>query len=230
MAKLIARVAALLLCGSLGALLVPGCVIRIGPGTGEDTSTDPTSTEGEPDGTDNPNEAGMTPEEQAALESFESVDPDEFRFKTAATIYAASACASLVESRIPDPDAVDLETVSALFEQYAPIAVDEAMVWLDSVDPSVIPVDIKPDFSCRNDPYRCPDTVACSFGSEPYICWVTQCGKGPCPWCPFLDSLVYKHYCVYGCTMSDKLVGGAIMLKTRFGNSWNGPRCIYFGK
>lgn len=57
MARVIARVAALLLCGSLGSLLVPGCVIRIGPGTGEDTSTDPTSTEGEPDGTDNPDEA-----------------------------------------------------------------------------------------------------------------------------------------------------------------------------
>jgi hypothetical protein len=228
MAKVIARGVALLLCGALVGLLVPGCTITIGPGTGEELPSDPAGGEGEQNSPSGTGEETLSPEEQDALEELQSVDPLEFRLKTAATTYAAVACAGLVESQIADPDSVDMETVTQLFDEYGPIAVDEAMAWMNSVDPSLIPVDIKPDFTCRNEPYLCPDTVACSFGSEPYVCWTTQCGKGPCPWCPFLDSLVYKHYCVYGCTRSGKLMGGAVMLKTRFGG-WNGPRCIYFG-
>jgi hypothetical protein len=36
MGKVMAKVGALLLCGSLAAILAPGCTITIGPGTGED--------------------------------------------------------------------------------------------------------------------------------------------------------------------------------------------------
>ncbi|HZF51778.1 MAG TPA: hypothetical protein VE093_24150 [Polyangiaceae bacterium] len=232
MGKVMAKVGALLLCGSLAAILAPGCTITIGPGTGEDEPLRPVGDTAEPDNTSSTDGEMLSPEEQAAREAIQNVDPEDFRMKTAATSYAAVACASLVESQVADPEAVDPSTVTQLFEQYAPIAFDEAVAWVESVDPSLIPLEIKPDFACVKPPHPCPATVPCSFGSEPVFCHVTQCGKGKCPWCPFLDGLLYEEWCAYGCVRfgGNKLAGGAVMLRHRFGGGgWNGPHCKYFG-
>lgn len=58
------RIWALVLAVSIGALMVPGCVIQIGPGT---TSSNPSN----PTGTTTGAGAGpsTTPEEQAALDA-----------------------------------------------------------------------------------------------------------------------------------------------------------------
>ena len=235
MGKMMAKVGALLLCGSLGVVLAPGCTIRIGSGTGDDGRSSPAGNSTEPDDTGAMDGETLSPEEQAALEALEAlqnVDPDDFRMKTAATSYAAVSCASLIESQVADPEAVDPSTVTRLFEQYAPIAFDEAMAWMESVDPSLIPLDIKPDFACVKPPHSCPATVPCGFGGEPVFCHVTQCSKGKCPWCPFLDGLLYNEWCAYGCVRfgGNKLVGGAVMLRHRFGGGgWDGPHCKYFG-
>src|SRR5262249_1051421 len=118
-----AKVGALLLCGSLGVVLAPGCTIRIVPGTGEDGPSNPAGNSSETDGMNTADSETLSPEEQAALEALQNMDPAELSLKTAATTYAAVACASLVESQIADPSAVDEATVNELFEQYAPIAV-----------------------------------------------------------------------------------------------------------
>lgn len=232
MAKVMAKVGALLLCGSLGVVLVPGCTIRIGTGTSEDGSSSPAGGATEPGGTSATDGETLSPEEQAALEALQNVDPSELAMKTAATSYAAAACASLVESQIADPANVDEETVNELFAQYAPLAVDEALAWMDTVDPSLIPLQVLPSTACQEEPYKCPFKVPCSWGGEPAFCSVTQCGKGACPWCPFFSNIIYQHWCVYGCMRLDKLIGGAVLLKTRFGmdGGWNGPHCMYFGK
>jgi hypothetical protein len=211
-------------------VLAPACTIRIGPGTGEDGASPPVKGTGEPE---EPSDTGgdtWTPEEQAAFEALRNVDPTEFTMKTAATTYAAAGCASLVESQIADPATVDEATVTQLFEEYAPIAFDEALAWMETTDPSLVPL-LVPDASCVGPPFSCPGTVPCSFGGEPVFCHVTQCAEGPCPYCPWFSKLVYKSYCVYGCVRfgaGNKLVGGAMLFRTRFGN-WDGPHCMYFG-
>jgi hypothetical protein len=232
MAKVLAKVGALLLCGSFGVVLAPGCTIRIGPGTGEDGPSNSAGGATEPDDTSTTDGDTLSSEEQAALKALHNVDPAELSLKTAATTYAAVTCASLVESQIADPATVDEATVRELFEQYAPLAADEALAWMETVDPSLIPLQVLDNLTCQEEPWNCPWKVPCSWGSEPAFCFVSQCGKGPCPWCPFLSNLVYKHWCVYGCVRSGKLIGGAVMLKTRFplGDGWNGPHCMYFGK
>jgi hypothetical protein len=224
------KIATLVLCGSLGVVLAPACTIRIGPGTGEDGPSDPVNGTGEPEEPSDTGGGTLTPEEQAAFEALQNVDPAEFTMKTAATSYAAAACASLVESQVADPATVDEATVTQLFEEYAPIAFDEALAWMETADPSLIPL-LVPEASCVLPPFSCPATVACSWGGEPVFCLATQCAEGPCPYCPWFSKLVYEYYCVYGCIRpgaGNKLVGGAMLFRTIFGN-WDGPHCKYFG-
>lgn len=121
------KVVTLVLCGSLGMVLAPACTIRIGPGTGEEGASDPIGGTEEPEGPSDVGGDGLTPEEQAAFEALQNVDPTEFSMKTAATTYAAAGCASLVESQIADPATVDEATVTQLFEEFAPLAFDEAL-------------------------------------------------------------------------------------------------------
>jgi hypothetical protein len=79
MGKMMAKVGALLLCGSLGVVLAPGCTIRIGPGTDEDGPSNPSESAAEPDGTSTTDGETLSPEEQAAIEALKNADPDDVK-------------------------------------------------------------------------------------------------------------------------------------------------------
>jgi hypothetical protein len=95
----------------------------------------------------------LTPEDEEAIVALQGVDPDEFALKEATAHYAAAACSTLVQSQVPDPDNVDVETLQQLFDQYAPLAEDAALAWMSSVDPSSL-ADIlpKPNMECTLSP------------------------------------------------------------------------------
>jgi hypothetical protein len=223
------NLASLAIASVFGAAMIPGCVIRIGPGDGEETPIDGTGVVESTGGQEGVGDEAHPPEEQAILEALQNADPEEVKMGTAMASYAAVGCASLVESQIADPSTVDEATVEELFIQYAPEVVEQAITWGASVDPSTIPSSgVYPDFSCIKEPYTCPATDICLFkGDLPAYCHVTQCGKESCPWCPwFLDNLIYKAWCVYGCTRDGQYVGAAFRLITRFPKKLGDIVCI----
>lgn len=114
MGKICVRVAAALLCASLGVVLAPGCTIRIGSGAGEDGQSSPTDDSTDPDGTHTAGGEALSPEEQAAVEALQNADPADIQLGTAMAAYAAVGTASLVESQILDPAAIDEPTIEQL--------------------------------------------------------------------------------------------------------------------
>ncbi|XXT18448.1 hypothetical protein WME94_50290 [Sorangium sp. So ce429] len=239
MARLGSKLAALTLCGALGAFIAPACVINIGPGIGEDEEA-PRAPEDEqtpPDPTEGAGgqmEAGGEapgPEEQAALdalEAFRAADPETFAIRSAATAYVAVATANLVESQIGDPSTVDSAAVSQLFDQYAPIAAEQAALWMQSAEPSAFLDGVFAKYECIEEPHFCSSSEHCLTWEPPASCVVTQCGKGSCPWCPFWGNLMYDGWCGYACMQSGRWVGGAIKLRTHFFGKWDGPYCFRF--
>lgn len=104
---------------------------------------------------------------------------------------------------------------------------DAARASLASLDESIPLGDkIFPDFSCMKEPRNCKDKELCDFGAPTKdVCIVTQCGEGKCGLCPGgFSKLVVDGWCAYGCMRGTQMVGGAFVLKTRFGD--NGPHCI----
>lgn len=232
MAGMIARLGALFLCGSTGTLLIPGCVIRIGSGSGDgETSTPELSGEEEQQQVD-PGTEELTPEEQEAIMALQNADPEEVKLGTLMAAYAAVGTASLIESQIADPATVDDATVQQLYNDYAPLAIDEAISWVQSVDPSTIPTAWNTvNFTCEGEPYTCPRKDYCSFGAEPVLCVINECGTGPCPQCPWsLKNLIFKSWCLYGCGRGDKYLGAAFRLITRFPLKLGEFTCVPFGK
>jgi hypothetical protein len=233
MGKMVAKVGALLLCGSIAAVLAPGCTIRIGPGTGEDGPSNSSGGTAEPDSTGTTNSETLSPEEQAAIEALQNADPNDVKVGTAMAAYAAVGTASLVEAQTLDPNTVDDATLQQLYNEYAPIAVDEAISWMQSVDPSTIPTATwnTINFTCEEEPYTCPRKDYCSFGGEPVLCVINECGTGPCSNCPWpLKNLVFKSWCLYGCGRGDKYLGAAFRLITRFPLKLGEFTCVPFGK
>jgi hypothetical protein len=200
--------------------------VASGDEEGDGTSQEPGGTAGTGDG--KPGAEGLTPEEEAMLAA---VDPQEFAFRSAIAAYAASGTVALVESQLVDPASVDAETLRALIESNAPMAIDDAKAWAASVDPSVVPTGnfntpVLIDFTCKEPPYLCDVTTSCTFpGFGPVNCFLSHCGTGKCPWCPFGGNLVFKSWCSYGCAFDGNLVGGAFRLRTIF-NNWNGTWCV----
>ncbi|WP_437585759.1 hypothetical protein [Sorangium sp. So ce1000] len=166
------------------------------------------------------------------IEVLQSADPEQVNMATATAIYAAVGAASLVESQVVDPASVDEATIQQLLDTYVPIAVDQAISWAQSVDPSTVPAAWNTvNFACEEEPYTCPRKDYCSFGAEPVLCVINECGQGPCPSCPWpLNNLVFKAWCVYGCGRGDKYVGAAFRLITRFPSRLGEFTCLPFVK
>ncbi|MDI3291207.1 hypothetical protein [Polyangium sp. 15x6] len=97
----------------------------------------------------------MTSEEEAQA-AFAKADPVEVARATAIASYAAVKTASLVEAQVLDPQAVDPVVLEQLVNQAAPIASDEALAWVDTLDVEALAQSIHPDFSCPEEPYLCP--------------------------------------------------------------------------
>jgi hypothetical protein len=174
----------------------------------------------------------LSPEEQAVVEALQNADPEDVNLGTAMAAYAAVGAASLVESQIADPAMVDDAMLEQLYNEYAPIAVDVALAWMQSVDPSTIPTAWNAvNFACEKEPYTCPQKDYCSFGAEPVLCVINECGTGPCPLCPwFLKNVIFKSWCLYGCGRGDKYLGAAFRLITRFPLKLGEFTCVPFGK
>lgn len=143
-----------------------------------------------------------------------------------ATSYAAVMVASLVESQVLDPAAID-----SLIQQYAPTGWDTAHTWMETPEAVTLAANdgIYPNFACFKEPYACPQTTECPLSNgEQAFCMVTHCGDAQCPWCPwFLGNILIKSWCAYGCLKDGSLVAGAYILVTR---GW-GPRerhCTYW--
>jgi hypothetical protein len=86
MPRLVAKLGALLVCGFLGAVFVPGCVIRIGPGTETDEpggidTQDPPVEAGEPENSNMPT--------QEDLDNLAQADPQQVALGKAKAAFTA---------------------------------------------------------------------------------------------------------------------------------------------
>ncbi|WP_437524682.1 hypothetical protein WME79_36480 [Sorangium sp. So ce726] len=200
--------AAVVLMGLAGYAVVPGCVIRVGPGDEDgawpsssdrdsvpeggaggsipvDDGTGGSSTAGDgTGGSSSVDDASVSPEEQQLGEElYAQLDPEELAFASALAGNMTCALAGAVETAQIDPTAIDDETLRALLEQYAPGAMDQARAWLSSTDPSMLAYTLTPKYECARD-FACKYTSECQQGYIPavrHICFVDDCGKAKCP-------------------------------------------------
>ncbi|WP_437993091.1 hypothetical protein [Sorangium sp. So ce145] len=225
------RALALGMTGGILAVLVPACTIHLRPADREEIEDEPAENDpaerpdedSEPGGgsaTDGVDDEPLSPEEQA-YEELLNVDPQELALKTMATSYAAVMVASLVESQVLDPAAVDEGAIASLTEQYALTGWDAARTWMETPEAVTLAANdgIYPNFACFDEPYSCPQTTECPLSNgEQAFCMVTYCDKGACPWCPWgLGNLVFKSVCAYGCLKHGNHVAGAFILVSHFG-------------
>ena len=215
------RVGAACLLVCFAAVVMPACVIRIGPGDGSDsTGTDP----GQSDPGGQPStEPAITPEEEAAaIEGLASADPMEAEIANFKAQYAAYALAGIVETTAGDPETVDEAQIQEIVDAYFPQVWEEASLWVSSLDPSVIvpQAAIKPADECYEDPkYKCEYQEKCTFDDgTKAVCTITGCGingcnKVPCPdlW-PDLSKWFVKSWCTFTCMKVSTIVGMKMVL------------------
>lgn len=207
------------LCAVFGALVTPACEIRIqrGDASGQ---TPPDATggagAGEPTST-------LTPEELAAIEALQKADPVEVALVTDTAAFAAVTTNNLISAQMVDPSTLDATTVSQFIDSVAPDAINAALAWSQSIDPSTLPTGIYPKPECIDPPNNCPYTIKCP--NVPGMCAVTQCGRGSCPTCPgFFENLIIEGWCAYGCMKGSEVTGGGFILQTRWGST--NPKCF----
>jgi hypothetical protein len=219
------KIWALVVTAAIVVLTWSGCEIHIGPGTTTGETSDPTGSGGKQG-------AGpsFSPEEQAASNAYENVDPTEAMLKDATAAYSAASCSSLVEAQAQDPANVDEATVQQLFNQYGSVANEAALAWMELVDASSLSSDgVYTKNECILPPNSCRFAEPCPL-SDGALCIVTGCGKGKCPWCDLFGGLIYESYCTYACMQGTKYWGYGFNLRTRFAKSWSGFVCFPFGK
>ncbi|HTN91887.1 MAG TPA: hypothetical protein VL242_49800 [Sorangium sp.] len=210
---------AVVLVGLTGYAVVPGCVIRMGPGDGDGAwpgsgdgdsapedgaggsgpADDGTGGSGPADDGTGGSEAvdegtGVSPEEQQIGEdAYAQIDPEELAFASALAGNMTCALTGAVESAQIDPTAIDDETLRALLEQYAPGAMDQARAWLAGIEPSTLAYTVMPKYECE-EAYGCKPQPRCQQGYIPAMshrCIINDCGKAKCPTCPdFVNELL----------------------------------------
>ena len=230
------RIVGALLLACFGAVAVPSCVIRIGPGDGSEGS-DPTVTD--PGQTD-PGEhhdpgAEITPEESAAaIEELASADPMEAEIANYKAQYAAYALAGIANTTLGDFETVDEAQIQAIVDAYSPQVWEEASLWVSSLDPSVIvpQAPIKPADECHSDStYGCNYQEKCTFDDgTKAVCTITGCGingckKVPCPdLFPNLSKFFVKSWCTFTCTKFGAVVGVKVVFNVLLsGRLW---KCV----
>lgn len=256
MAKRAAQgLAVVVLVGLAAHAVVPGCVIRVGPGDGDGDGAWPGSGDGDSapedgaggsgpvdDGTggSNPVDDGtdVSPEEQQlGEEAYAQLDPEELAFASALAGNMTCALAGAVEAAQIDPATLDDETLRVLLEQYAPGAMDQARAWLTGTDPSMLAYTLAPKYECGRD-YGCKYTSECQQGYIPavrHICFVDDCGKAKCPTCPdlvneLLQNVVIRSWCSYVCvqlgTSPPEIVAVGAGAISALRDTFFGPICI----
>lgn len=204
---------AVVLCAVLGALVAPACEIHIQQGeTSGQTSPDPTSGAGAGTGGAT---STLTPEELDAIDALRNADPVEVARVTDTAAFAAVTTNNLISAQMMDLSTLDSTAASQLIDSVAPDAINAALAWSQSIDPSALPTGIYPKTECIEPPHDCPYTMRCT--NVPGICTVTQCGEGSCPMCPgYAGNVVIKGWCAYGCMKGTEVTGGGFILQTRF--------------
>ncbi|XXT22049.1 hypothetical protein WME94_10860 [Sorangium sp. So ce429] len=210
---------AVVLVGLAGYAVVPGCVIRVGPGDGDgawpgsgdgdstpedgaggsgpvDDGTGGSSPVDDGTGGSSPVDdgtGGSLQEQHLGEEAYAQLDPEELAFASALAGNMTCALAGAVEAAQIDPAAIDDETLRALLEQYAPGALEQARAWLAGVDPSMLAYRVIPKFECEGE-YGCEAYPRCQQGYIPAVnhrCIIDDCGKAKCPTCPdFVNELL----------------------------------------
>lgn len=235
------KFAALILCAEICMILVPGCVIHIGPGAGSGSETQPNPTMGaggdDSSGGGKPTSgagggtADLTPEEQAAFNELQKLDPAEVILKSATAQYAAVASSNLVESQVQDPNIVDPALLQQLLDQSVQIANGEALAWMSTADVSALSDNVKipANYECMFEPYTCKHPQFCPLGDSA-ICVTSGCGKGACPWCTLFGNIYYESYCTYACMQGSKYWGYGFTLRERFSHTDTPFVCLPFPK
>lgn len=217
MKKVTSRVG--VLCLVLVALVAPACEIHLQRGTSGEPAPDPTGGAGA-GGT----AGGWTSEELAAFDAIQNADPVEIARVTNMASFAAVSTSNFAGAQVGDPSTLDAATASQLIDSVAPDAINAALAWAQSADPSVFSALYSPKFECGDEPNNCPYVTKCK-DFPGWVCSVTDCGQGTCPTCPeFLQSLLVKGWCAYGCMKGTEVTGGAFILQTKWAP--NGPFCF----
>jgi hypothetical protein len=215
MSRMVAKLGALLVCGFLGAVVVPGCVIRIGSGTDTDESggvdtQDPTVEAGEPENSNMPT--------QEDLDNLAQADPQQVALGKAKAAFTAYNTMGLIATNTADPSQLDEEAMAELIDYYAPLAWAEAEKWAATIDLTTL--DAPPVYyagECAEPPYDCEGRVECPFAK---ICLLTSCGKsnecGPCPGIFDLSKLAVEKWCAYTCVVGKEVVGLSIVFWSKF--------------
>lgn len=207
-----AKIGAACFSGMIAAVLIPGCVIRIGPSGGEEPApTDNAETSGPAD------PAPLTPEEQEALDGLKQADPDTFARASLAGQYAAYALAGTIEANGGDPATMDEITLQQIADMYLPTIWEQASQWVATLDPSVIEAaKIKAWDHCIEKPYECEFSERCDFDDGPAYCIVTGCGVSKCPPCPQLfedlEKFFVSAWCTHTCMRGTVIVGMKMVL------------------
>lgn len=223
----LSRLGALLVAGTVGAIMIPACAIRIGKGgETEDHRPTPDQTQPTPDETQPvPTDDGagdsttLTPEEEAAIDAAYNADPRELALMNAKATYAAYALSGLTEAQVADPTIIDEQALRQLIDQNTELAWQLAEQWIATLDPTMLSVGYPIKVECMDPPLLCQSSVKCPFAE---LCVLDDCGDGRCRTCPGvwdLDNLIISGWCTYTCYVGRDIVGAAITLKPRIGSS-----------
>lgn len=163
-----------------------------------------------------------TPEEQAAVDAAENLDPQVRALYSARAGFVGYAVRGLVEEQITatalDPTTLDVNTLSQMLQDAAAPAWDETNQWLATLDPSTLAAPPHPiNVECLSSPFVCQPSVDCDFAD---ICVLDDCGDGKCKPCPEkfgLGNLVISGWCSYVCYVDVNPVGVAVTFRPRIG-------------
>ncbi|MDC3952755.1 hypothetical protein [Polyangium jinanense] len=179
---------------------IPGCVIRFGPISEEEQTTD----DGRTDTPDQPDEPQPTPEEEA--DPFEGIDPQELALVQAKSSLTTAYLVAQAESSGIDPSTLDADALGQLMAQYLPAASASADAWLATLDPATLPLYTAPYSEACEFDFNCKSNIRCEYNAPAvnHRCTVTDCGKSRCSICPdwvadLLKSLVLTTWCAYVC-------------------------------
>ena len=189
----------------LAFVMVPGCVITIGPGTDDETNN---GTGEDPSGGNPriPNEP--TPSEQQIGEDiYAELDPRELAVASTKAGLTTCALSSTLDSLNLDPSTLDDAAIEALMEQYGPDVEQTAASWFAGIDQSNLTYTKVPKYECVEQ-YGCKYVAKCEHNYIPPVnhnCWIDDCGVAKCRSCPdwvndLLKNIIITAWCSYVCT------------------------------
>jgi hypothetical protein len=190
--------------GFLAFVVVPGCVITIGPGTDDGTND---GTEENPSGEIDSTTNEPTPsEQQMGEEIYAQLDPQELAIASTRAGLTTCALASTLDSLNLDPSTLDDAAIADLMEQYGPAIEEQAASWFSGIEQSNLTYTKMPKYECVQQ-YGCKHPATCQYKYIPpvdHLCLIDDCGKAKCRNCPdfvndLLQNVVIKAWCSYVC-------------------------------